>query len=84
MELKGIEDYTESEFLALVTDIFEANGSESEIDVLVGHFHNIVGHPAGAGLIVDPSIELEDDSPKGIVAEVKRWRTSQDLLCFKD
>jgi hypothetical protein len=84
MEHKGIEDYTESEFLALVTDIFEANGSEAEIDALVGHFHNIVGHPAGAGLIVDPTIELEDDSPEGIVTEVKQWRTSQGLPCFKD
>ncbi|EIO4563415.1 bacteriocin immunity protein [Vibrio parahaemolyticus] len=79
-----LEDYTEAEFLQLVTDIFEANGSEDETDKLLIHFHKIVGHPLGASLIVDPSVQLEDDSPIGVVNEVKQWRQSKGLPCFKE
>ncbi len=78
-----LEDYTEAEFLQLVTDIFEANGSEDETDSWLIHFNKIVGHPLGASLIVDPSVQLDDDSPVGVVNEVKKWRLSQGLPCFK-
>ncbi|MCC4799634.1 bacteriocin immunity protein [Enterovibrio norvegicus] len=83
MEDRKIEGYTEDEFLQIVKDIFESNGSEEETDKLLMHFHKIVGHPLGASLIVDPSVVLEDDSPQGIVNEVKKWRQANGLPGFK-
>lgn len=38
--------------------------TKEETDQWIMHFHNAVGYPLGAGLIVDPAVELEDDSPK--------------------
>ncbi len=84
MKKNSLEEYTEAEFLQLIVDIFEANGTEDETDQLLMHFHEIVRHPQGAGLIVDPTIELEDDSPNGVLNEVKKWHLSQGLSCFKE
>lgn len=73
------EDFTESEFFQLVKDLIEANGTEQELDEKMGLFDDVVGHPAGAGLLVDPSVQLEDESPEGVVAEVTKWRESHGL-----
>ncbi|MDW6004436.1 bacteriocin immunity protein [Vibrio mangrovi] len=84
MQFKNnLSEYTEQEFTQFVELICDNELSESEEDKLVSHFSKIVDHPDGTDLIFWPK-DGQDDSPKGIVAEVKRWRTSQGLPCFKD
>ena len=82
-----LEDYTESEFLDFLNE-FSANprypeemDRESYIDSLVDHFDKIVDHPEGNGLIFYPPDDRED-SPQGIIGEIKRWRKSQGLPPF--
>ena len=82
-----LEDYTESEFLDFLNE-FSANpryqeemDRESYIDSLVDHFDKIVDHPEGNGLIFYPPDDRED-SPQGIIVEIKRWRKSQGLPPF--
>ncbi|KUI99226.1 hypothetical protein VRK_17050 [Vibrio sp. MEBiC08052] len=82
MQKKLLEDYTESEFLELVTNISDANGSEQELDEMVEHFTQIVKHPESNGLIFYPP-ENREDSPEAVVAEIKRWYMEQGLPCFK-
>lgn len=90
MELKQrLEDYTESEFIEFLNEFFENPGNlkgrefESHIDSLVDHFDKIVDHPEGNGLIFYPPDDRED-SPQGIIEEIKRWRKSQGRPSFKD
>ncbi|WP_249356960.1 bacteriocin immunity protein [Citrobacter sp. wls827] len=40
-------------------------------------------HPEGNGLIFYPPDDRED-SPQGVIDEIKRWRKSQGLPLFKD
>ena len=82
-----LEDYTEYEFLDFLNE-FSANpryqeemDRESYIDSLVDHFDKIVDHPEGNGLIFYPPDDRED-SPQGIIGEIKRWRKSQGLPPF--
>lgn len=51
--LRGsISDYTEQEFLQLVTDICEVNcQNEEDHSVLVRHFRRVSEHPGGSDLI---------------------------------
>ncbi|KHT42849.1 bacteriocin immunity protein [Pectobacterium brasiliense] len=90
MNLKEkLEDYTEAEFISYLKEFFDnplgLRGKELEthIDSLVEHFDKIVFHPEGNGLIFYPSDE-RDDSPEGVLNEIKRWRKSQGLPLFKD
>lgn len=87
--LKNIEDYTEAEFIELLNE-FSANpryqgemDRESYIDSLVDHFDKIVDHPESDGLIFYPPDDRED-SPQGIIDEIKRWRKPQGRASFKD
>ncbi|HCR9729222.1 TPA: bacteriocin immunity protein [Citrobacter koseri] len=88
MELKQrLEDYTESEFIEFLNEFFENPGNlkgrefESHSNRLVKHFDKIVDHPEGNGLIFYPPDDRED-SPQGIIGEIKRWRKSQGLPPF--
>ncbi|HAU5601581.1 TPA: bacteriocin immunity protein [Citrobacter koseri] len=90
MELKKrIEDYTEAEFIEFLNEFFsnvhnlKGRELESHIDSLVDHFDKIVDHPESNGLIFYPPDDRED-SPQGIIEEIKRWRKSQGLPPFKD
>lgn len=87
--LKKIEDYTEAEFIELLNE-FSANpryqgemDRESYIDSLVDHFDKIVDHPESDGLIFYPPDDRED-SPQGVIDEIKRRRKSQGLPSFKE
>ena len=87
--LKKIEDHTEAEFIELLNE-FSANpryqgemDRESYIDSLVDHFDKIVDHPESDGLIFYPPDDRED-SPQGIIDEIKRWSKSQGRASFKD
>lgn len=88
MELKKrIEDYTEAEFIEFLNEFFsnvhnlKGRELESHIDSLVDHFDKIVDHPESNGLIFYPPDDRED-SPQGIIEEIKRWRKSQGLPPF--
>jgi hypothetical protein len=79
----SLSEYTEHEFTQFVELICDNELSESDEDKLVSHFSKIVDHPSGTDLIFWPK-NGQEDSPEGIVAEVKRWRISQGLPSFKD
>ncbi|ECF1703882.1 TPA: bacteriocin immunity protein [Salmonella enterica subsp. enterica serovar Enteritidis] len=90
MKLKNkLEDYTEDEFIEFLNNFFEPpeylDGDELSryIDNLQRHFTKVTQHPDGSDLIFYPS-EDREDSPYGIVEELKRWRISQRLPSFKD
>ncbi|MFP1741132.1 bacteriocin immunity protein [Lonsdalea quercina] len=90
MELKeNLNDYTENEFIDFLKEFFEnpknLKGKElkNHIEKLVSHFDKIVEHPEGNGLIFNPPDD-RDDSPEGVINEIKRWRKSQGLPLFKD
>ncbi|EGP6251780.1 bacteriocin immunity protein [Escherichia coli] len=86
---KTISDYTESEFIELLSNFFEnKHGLNAEdfrrlIDELQLHVVNITRHPLGNGLIFNTPDEIEC-SPLGIFEEIKKWRMSQGLPLFKD
>lgn len=78
------QNYTEAEFLQLLQEIFfNAGGyTEEEHSELVRHFAALVGHPAGSDLIFYPESGVED-SPEGVLYEVKKWRQANGLPGFK-
>ncbi|SFQ35157.1 bacteriocin immunity protein [Enterovibrio norvegicus] len=83
-ELKNnLSDYTENEFLSYVEKIYGAELPEEEEDKLINHFKKIVSHPKGTDLIFWPS-NNQEDSPNGVISELKRWYAEQGLPCFKE
>nr|6ER6_A Chain A, immunity Imdes7 [Escherichia coli] len=83
MELKhSISDYTEAEFLEFVKKIEDANSSEDEQQKLVEEFIRLTEHPSGSDLIYYPRDDRED-SPEGIVKEIKEWRAANGKSGFK-
>ncbi|MCY9829502.1 bacteriocin immunity protein [Vibrio sp. YMD68] len=85
MKKKMITDYSETEFLNFVEDIFKSNASDSDdiLDERLELFEEITEHPDGTDLIYYPK-NLGDDTPENIVKIVKEWRLAQGLPCFKD
>ncbi|AJJ03607.1 immunity protein [Yersinia pseudotuberculosis IP 32953] len=83
MEDKSICDYTESEFLELVKELFnvEKTTEEEDINNLI-EFKRLCEHPAGSDLIFYPDNNRED-SPEGVVKEVKKWRAENGKPGFK-
>ena len=84
MELKhSISDYNEAEFLELVKKICRAEGATEEDDnKLVREFERLTEHPDGSDLIYYPRDDRED-SPEGIVKEIKEWRAANGKPGFK-
>lgn len=84
MELKNnITDYTESEFLKLLTIICNADtASEEEQIKFVTHFEKVTEHPSGSDLIYYPE-DGADDSAVGILKTVKEWRAKNGKPSFK-
>jgi len=81
---KVISDYTEAEFLGFVEKICRAEGAtQEEDDKLVDEFERLTEHPDGSDLIYYPRDDRED-SPEGIVKEVKEWRAKNGKPGFKD
>ncbi|MBE3681836.1 MULTISPECIES: bacteriocin immunity protein [Vibrio] len=92
MELKDqLQDYTESEFYRLLEDFFEDTDTndlpnteyDKHISKLAEHFANIVDHPEGNGLIFHP-VAGREDSPRGVIEEIKNWYKAQGKQCFKN
>ncbi|EOB4247338.1 bacteriocin immunity protein [Vibrio metschnikovii] len=86
-----LKDYTEAEFRRLLEDFFEDTETndlpndeyDEYISQLAEHFTNIVEHPEGNGLIFHPANGRED-SPEGVIKELKLWYKEQGRQCFKD
>ncbi|OOF32637.1 bacteriocin immunity protein [Salinivibrio costicola] len=92
MELKDqLQDYTEEEFYRFLEDFFEDTDTndlsdeeyDKHISKLAEHFTRLVEHPDGNGLIFHPS-EDREDSPNGIISEIKAWYQKQGKICFKN
>ena len=81
--LLNISDYAEREFLDFVISICDASARTEEEDVkLVLEFRRLTEHPDGSDLIYYPRDD-RDDSPEGIVKEVKEWRAANNKPGFK-
>jgi len=84
MEKNIISDYTESEFLSFVRGICLVSEYKTEADhtraVLM--FEELSEHPDGSDLLYYPK-DGQDDSPEGIVKEVKEWRAKNGKPGFK-
>lgn len=83
MQKKTIADYTEAEFLAFVRKLCLFGGESQEEDIdLVEEFRRLSEHPEGSDVIFYPPPDRED-SPEGIVKEVKEWRAKNGRPGFK-
>lgn len=83
-----LEDYTEAEFLYFLKDLFEGGESlvADEFDKFiierVRHFETFTEHPRKSDVIFYPE-EGQEDSPEGVLKEVKEWRARNNKPGFK-
>ncbi|MBJ2348400.1 MULTISPECIES: bacteriocin immunity protein [Pseudomonas] len=83
-----LEDYTEAEFLAFLGEFFHQTSGlkgaalEKYRDELLRHFEQITEHPSRSDVIFYPK-EGQEDSPEGILKEIKEWRTRNNKPGFK-
>jgi hypothetical protein len=89
MELKNkLEEYTEAEFISFLEEFFEnihnLSGDDFEKQTIkfAHHFETITEHPRKSGVIFYPE-EDQEDSPEGILKEVKKWRAQNGKPGFK-
>jgi hypothetical protein len=83
-EKKSLCDYTEQEFLELVRNIYNAEGPTEEDDNRrVREFRRLTEHSSSSDLIFYPE-DGKEDSPQGIVKEVKEWRKANVKPGFKE
>ncbi|MBV7493598.1 bacteriocin immunity protein [Pseudomonas sp. PDM24] len=82
------EDYTEAEFLSFLREFdhypsgLEDRELEAYLDRLLTHFELITEHPGRSDVIFYPK-EGQEDSPEGILKEVKEWRALNNKPGFK-
>ncbi|RZO08549.1 bacteriocin immunity protein [Pseudomonas mohnii] len=83
-----LEDYTEAEFLAFLGEFFhqasnlKGRALEEYRDRLLSHFESVTEHPGRSDVIFYPK-EGQEDSPEGILKEVKAWRAANNKPGFK-
>lgn len=84
MELKSkLEDYTESEYLAVIERLFEGKfASERKHDEFVENIVLTSEHPNGTGVLYYPEEGVED-SPTGVLTAIKTWRAANGKPGFK-
>lgn len=83
MNNRSISYYTEKDFLIFVQSICNGGQESEEEDVKnILEFKRLTEHPDGSDLIYYPRDDRED-SPEGIVKEVKEWRTANGKTGFK-
>ena len=87
MKNKNLPDYTEKEFLDFITNIYYVNKvfypTEYAHSAAVEEFERLTEHPNGSDLIYYPNTDQED-SPNGILGEVKKWRAENGKPGFKE
>ncbi|WP_413728743.1 bacteriocin immunity protein [Sodalis sp. RH19] len=85
---ENYEDYTEQEFLEFLGQFFNnTSGLEGDEysalnDRMILHFKKITEHPYGSDVIYYPDAGRED-SPRGVLQEVKEWRAKNGKPGFK-
>ncbi|AWK41698.1 bacteriocin immunity protein [Photorhabdus laumondii subsp. laumondii] len=80
---KKLEDYTEAEFLEFARKVCNADyATEDEANVAVQDFIRLSEHPDGTDILFYPS-SGQDDSPEGIVKQIKEWRAKSGKPGFK-
>lgn len=80
---KTIDEMTESEFLNFVTRVCRSDyDTEEEHDDAILEFERLTEHPDGSDLIFYPR-DNREDSPAGVVEEVKTWREANGKPGFK-
>ncbi|HDT1601469.1 TPA: bacteriocin immunity protein [Enterobacter sichuanensis] len=78
-----IEDYTEELFLEFVRKYFYVSDTTEAEDIKnILEFKRLTQHPDGSDLIYYPK-EGREDSPEGVVQEVKEWRRENGKPGFK-
>lgn len=84
MNLKNkLEDYTESEFKALILRLFKGDySSEEELEEIVENIVNTSEHPNGSNILYFPEEGVED-SPDGVLSTIKQWRAANGKPGFK-
>ena len=80
----SLKDYTELEFLDLLSKSEEFDFDAEELDELVYFFNTKIKHPKGSELITHPTMSGIEDSPQAVIAELKRWYREQGLPLFKE
>ncbi|MFK0345089.1 bacteriocin immunity protein [Pseudomonas asiatica] len=85
---QSLTEYTEPEFLALVSDLYAdrtgLKGAELEkhrIDIVL-LFEKLTEHPDGSDVIYYPP-DGADVSPQGVVNRIKEWRAANGKPGFK-
>lgn len=77
------EDYTESEYIALIDRLVQGNySSEKEHDDIVDNIVSTSEHPNGTGILYYPEEGVED-SPAGVLKAIKDWRAANGKPGFK-
>lgn len=77
------EEYTESEFIALINRLVEGDySSEREHDAIVDNIVKISEHPSGSDILYYPAEGVED-SPAGVLKAIKEWRGANGKPGFK-
>jgi hypothetical protein len=82
------EDYTESEFLEFLQNIFSSHENlssdefESFVRAHVQHFEKVSEHPDQSDVIFYPK-PGQEDSPQGVLKVVKEWRAANGKPGFK-
>lgn len=82
------EDYTEDEFLFFLGEFFHQTsgfkGQQLEVyrHKLLEHFEAVTEHPGRSDVIFYPK-EGQEDSPEGILKEIKEWRALNNKPGFK-
>ncbi len=78
-----LEEFTESEFLAFVKKVCEADfPTEAENDEAINKFIEVAEHPSGTDLLFYPA-PTRPDTPEGIVQAIKEWRAANGKPLFK-
>lgn len=83
-----LEDYTEAEFLSFLREFshypsgLKDRELEAYLDRLLTHFERVTEHPGRSDVIFYPK-EGQEDSPEGILKEVKEWRALNNKPGFK-
>ncbi|HII4351805.1 TPA: bacteriocin immunity protein [Enterobacter cloacae] len=82
-KMDKIEDYTEEQFLEFVSKIFYVSGTTEAEDIKnILEFKQLTQHPDDSDLIYYPR-EDREDTPEGVVQEVKEWSRENGKPGFK-
>ncbi|MBV6827298.1 bacteriocin immunity protein [Pseudomonas sp. PD9R] len=80
---KPYDQYTETEFLAIINRLFVGDySSEEELDVLVHQIVDTSEHPNGTDILFYPEQGVEN-SAMGILNSIKEWRQANSKPGFK-